>query len=162
MPSDEAAGVTDLGHGWEVREAPEGPLDAGAIPHPTLALVEAPGRRIAIEDPEDRAAHPERAHRLDCCDEEHRPDPTAALFGGDVDRVDLTGGPVALGPDLPFDESDGPARSFGNQGPAIGRALAEAPFPVLDALGERQACRLVGREPGTVGGNPAVVVKLGG
>ena len=33
---------------------------------------------------------------------------------------------------------------------------------MLDALGERQACRLVGREPGTVGGNPAVVMKLGG
>ena len=33
---------------------------------------------------------------------------------------------------------------------------------MLDALGERQAWRLVGREPGTVGGNPAVVMKLGG
>jgi hypothetical protein len=42
-----------------------------------------------------------------------------------VDRVDLTDGSVALGPDLPVDEPDDPARSFGYEGAAIGRPLAE-------------------------------------
>jgi hypothetical protein len=65
-----------------------------------------------------------------------------------VDRVDLTDGPVALGPDLPLDEPDDPARSFGHEGAAIGRPLAEEPFPVLDALGERQAAAWSGASRG--------------
>jgi hypothetical protein len=72
-----------------------------------------------------------------------------------MDRVDLSDGQVILGSDLPFDEPDDPALS-------IGRALAEEPCPVLDALAERQAFCLVGCEQGTVGGDPAVVVNRGG
>jgi hypothetical protein len=114
--TNEVERVPDLDHGWEVREAPERPGDGGAIPHPPVALIEAPGRRVGVEDPEDRPATPERPHRLDRCDEEDRPDATATLVGRHVDRVNLADGPVATEtvPSTAKRSSPSPSLSWGS------------------------------------------------
>jgi len=66
----------------------------------------------------------------------------------------------ARGSDLPLHEPHDTARSFGHKCPAIGRVPPEEPFPVFDALGQRQACCLVGRQQRTIGGDPAAMVQL--
>ena len=153
--------VPDLRHGREVRESPERPFDEGAIPLPPVAFVEAPRRRVRVEDPQDRSTTPERPQLIDRSEEKKRPDATATLIRQDVDRVDLTHGPVVFGPDFPLDEPDESTLTLGHEGPAIGGPLAQEPLPVVDAFRQRQGCGLAGCDQRTIRRDPAPVVKLG-